>query len=186
MMLYMLQSAPTMSQYTVVDIGEDGLASLYPLVWATSPGISLDQWLDYARAISEKGGILGLFGPDETPFGFLAYRPEPTLQHGRVLHIDNFVALELGGTGAGRHALHEAAKTIARERTCTSLEIRLGSRGYIDGQSARARAWSILGHQPDSVVFVKPLAASDGSEIDDRPAVAKGVRAGRCSPLRYD
>lgn len=163
MMLYSLRNALTMSQYTVVDIGEEDLTTLYPLVWVTSPGVSLGQWLDYARAISERGGILGLFGPDGTPFGFLAYRQETTLRHGPVLRIDTIATLELTGAGAGRHALHEAAEAIARERACASLELRLQSRGYMDDQSAKARTWTILGYRADGAVFVKSVAPFDGS-----------------------
>jgi hypothetical protein len=156
-----------MSQYTVVDIGEEDLSTLYPLVWVTSPSVSLDQWIDYARATNERGGILGLLGPDGMPFGFLAYREEATLRHGRVLYIDNFATLELAGVGAGRRALHEAAEDIARERGCASLELRAPSRGYMDDQSSRGRTWAALGYRGDSVVFVKSLAPTSGSRAGE-------------------
>lgn len=167
MALYRLLDAPTMSQYTVVDIGEEDLPTLYPLVWVTSPGVSLDQWLDYGRMTRDRGGILGLFGPNEMPFGFLSYQEAATLRHGRVLHIDLFATLELTGAGAGRRALHEAAEAIASERGCASLELRLPSRGYLTDASAKARTWTGIGFRMDGVVFVKSLAIPTGSRTSE-------------------
>lgn len=146
-----------MPQFTVVELGADKTDLVYPLVRTVAPGLSPEQWSACARALLDRGGILGLIGADGVPFGFLSYRKEETLRHGPVLHVDNFVTFELDRTAPGRRALSEAAEALARRLGCVALELRVGSRGYTDDSSAKARGWISLGHSLDAVVFTKQL-----------------------------
>jgi hypothetical protein len=148
----------TMPLYSVVDIGENALDSVYPLVRTMAPEVSLEQWLDYARMAQRRGGLLGLFGPDGALFGFLAWRKETTLRRGTVLHVDKFVTFELSRAGDGRRALCEAAEALARREKCSAIDLRLGSRGYAGDAADKADGWTSLGHSLGGVIFTKSLA----------------------------
>lgn len=152
-----------MPQFYVVDMAEDQLDAAYPLVRAIAPDVSLDQWFDYAREVRRKGGLLGVTVDGGALFGLLTYRKEKSLRRGCVLYIDNYVTFELNRAAPGRRALCEAAEALALKMGCSALEYRVGSRGYADGESAKAQGWVSLGHSLESVVFTKPLYAEDPS-----------------------
>ena len=162
-----------MPLYSVVDIGENALESVYPLVRSMAPEVSLEQWMDYARMTRRRGGLLGLFGPDGALFGFLAWRKETTLRRGPVLHIDKFVTFELSRAGDGRRALCEAAEALARREDCTAIDLRLGSRGFADARAGKAEGWTSLGHSLGSVIFTKQLQVP--------PALATRKRSARAN-----
>lgn len=146
-----------MPQFTVVELDAGDTNLVYPLVRTVAPEISPEQWSAYARALGDRGGLLGLIGGDGEPIGFLSYRKEATLRLGPVLHIDNFVTFELNRAAPGRQALSEAAEALALRLGCAAMELRLASRGYTDDSSAKARGWVSLGHSLDAVVFTKQL-----------------------------
>lgn len=147
----------TMPQFTVVELDAGKADLVYPLVRTVAPEISPKQWSAYARTLGRKGGLLGLIGADGAPIGFLSYRREMALRHGPVLHIDNFVTFEFNSAAPGRQALSEAAEALAHRLGCAAMELRLGSRGYTDDSSVKARGWASLGHSLDAVVFTKQL-----------------------------
>jgi hypothetical protein len=152
-----------MPDFTVAPIGEAQLPDAYPLVRAFAPQVSYERWVEYARTTRADGGILGLFGADDSLFGLLTYRRAQTLQHGSVVFVDNFVTFELSRSAPGRRALCEAAEALARERGCTAVELLIGSRGYADGSSSKAQGWNLLGHQLTGVVFRKEIGAAGSS-----------------------
>lgn len=146
-----------MPNFTVVDLDEGGIDAAYPLVRTLTPEVSPAQWRDYACKARDKGGLLGLVADSGTLFGLLSYRIEESLQDGPVLSIRDFVTFELSGAAPGRRALCEAAEAVARKKGCTSVELRLASRGFADGGTAKAQGWTRLGHNLDAVVFAKHL-----------------------------
>ena len=143
--------------FSVVDIDEKLFDAAYPLVRTVAPGVSVEQWSRYAHKARTRGGLLGLIGAENALFGLLTYRNEESLRHGRIFHIDNFVTFELSRAAPGRRALCEAAEALARKHGCTAVEIRLDSRGYADGGTAKAQGWLNLGHGLEAVVFTKSL-----------------------------
>ena len=164
----------TLAEHTVVDIEENGLGPVYPLVRAAMPGVSLEQWLNYGSGLSKSGGVLGLGGPDGSLFGFAAYEVRTALKHGRILHVDHFVIFELSGAGAGRRALQNALETLARARGCGAIELRTSRRACVD--DGRAGVWTGLGYAVDGAVFVKTLAPA--AALDKaRPARKRGAGA---------
>ena len=138
------------------------LDAAYPLVRSLAPGVSVDDWLTYARKARMRGGLLGLIGPEGTLFGMLAYRHEEHLQRGRILHVDSFITFELSRAAPGRKALCEAAEALARKHGCTAIEIRLDRGKFAEGVTARTQGWLGLGHSLESVVFVKSLDDAPG------------------------
>ena len=154
--------------FSVVDMDENAFSAAYPLVRTATPDVSVEQWLDYARKVRMRGGLLGLMGPQSTLFGLLTYRNEESLRHGRIFVVDNFLTFELNRAAPGRQALCEAAEALARKQGCNAIELRLDSRGYAIDASAKARSWLNLGHSLEAVVFTKILDAvnaTDGGEV---------------------
>ena len=139
------------------------LDAAYPLVRWMAPGVSIDDWLAYARKARMRGGLLGLIGAENALFGMLTYRNEENLRHGRILHVDNFMTFELSRAAPGRKALCEAAEALARQQGCAAIEVSLDRGGFADGGTARTQGWLNLGHRLESVVLTKSL--------DEAPAV---------------
>ena len=150
--------------FSVVDMDENAFSAAYPLVRTAIPDVSVEQWLDYARKVRMRGGLLGLMGPQSTLFGLLTYRAEESLRHGKIFVVDNFLTFELNRAAPGRQALCDAAEALARMQGCNAIELRLDSRGYAIDASAKARSWLNLGHSLQALVFTKILDA--GSEAD--------------------
>ena len=143
--------------FSVVDIAENSFAAAYPLVRTTTPDVSAEQWLEYARKVRMRGGLLGLMGPGGTLFGLLTYRDEESLRHGRIFVVDNFLTFELSRAAPGRQALYDAVEELARKQERNAIELRLDSRGFAISRSAKARSWLDLGHSLEAVVFIKLL-----------------------------
>ena len=143
--------------FSVVDIDEKLFDAAYPLVRTVAPGVSVEQWSIHARKVRMRGGLLGLIGAENALFGFLTYRNEESLRHGRIFRIDIFVTFELNRAAPGRKALCEAAEALARKQGCTAIEIRIDSRGFAEGGTARTQGWLNLGHSLEAVVFTKSL-----------------------------
>lgn len=151
--------------FSVVDMDENTVSAAYPLIRTATPHVSAEQWLDYARKVRMRGGLLGLMGPQNTLFGLLTYRSEASLDHGRVFVVDNFLTFELNRAAPGRQALCDAAEALARTKGCNAIELRLDSRGYAIDASARARAWLNLGHSLEGVVFIKMLGVATAEAV---------------------
>ena len=145
--------------FSVVDIDEKLFDAAYPLVRAVAPEVSAEHWLVYARKVRMRGGLLGLIGAENALFGLLTYRNVESLRRGRIFYVDNFVTFELNRAAPGRKALCEAAEALARKQGCAAVEIRLDSRGYGDGGTAKSQGWLRLGHSLEALVFTKLLAA---------------------------
>ena len=150
--------------FSVVDMDDKLLDAAYPLVRLVAPGVSVDEWLAYARNVRMRGGLLGLVGAENALFGFLIYRSEESLRRGRIFHIDNFATFELNRAAPGRRALCEAAEALARQKGCAAIEIRLDSHGFADARTDKAHGWVNLGHNLEAVVFTKSLANARGAK----------------------
>jgi hypothetical protein len=144
-------------QFSIVGLSADEAGVAYPLVRAIAPEVSPADWLDYAERRCREGGLIGLFGADGSLIGLFSYRLGERLRHGRVLALDEFVTFELSQAAPGRKFLLQAAEDLARSLGCTGLEVRVGARGMVDGDSSRAAGWLNLGLALDSALFAKPL-----------------------------
>lgn len=144
-------------QFYVVGLSPAEAGKAYPLVRSIAPEITLEEWLDYVARRCREGGLIGLFGEDDTLVGLASYRLGERLRHGLVLALDDFVTFELSKAAPGRAALMAAAEERARLLGCTGIEVRTGARGIADTASPKASGWLGLGLALDSVMFVKPL-----------------------------
>lgn len=159
--------------FSVVDIDEKLLEAAYALVRTVMPDVSAIQWRDYASDARSRGGLLGLVGPQGNLFGFLTYRDEHSLRHGKTLHIDQFVTFELSRLAPGRRILYGAAESLALSRGCKAIELRLGKFGIAHGAVSKAQYWFDLGCSLDSMVFGKSLLSGlPGQSSHDEREVA--------------
>ena len=155
-----------MSQYTVVDLPEDRLDSVYPLVRTFNAAIRPEQWRAYFDALRPNGGVLILTAED-TPFGFMAYRKLERLPQGLILEIDLVVTFELCRIGEGRRALSEAVEALARNQGCTALEVRLCGQGYADATAAKPCSFASLGYKLNGSILRKTLFSDPPSRATE-------------------
>ena len=98
-----------------------------------------------------------MFDDNGMLIGLFSYRLGERLRQGRVLALDDFVTFELSQAAPGRKLLMAIAQKLARERGCTGIEVRIGSRGIADADSSKAGGWRELGMGLESVVFVRSI-----------------------------
>lgn len=166
---YMSRFASGKPQFYVVELGLDHFDSSYALVRMAVPQRDRAGWRGFVERRLKAGGGLALVGGDGTLFGFLFWRVDERLRHGRVLAIDEFLTFELSRHAPGRRALCEAAERLGLELGCEALEIRLQAG---DTQlPPRASAWTRLGHQVDALILHKPLVEAAAGASDAPPAI---------------
>ncbi len=152
----------------------------YPLVQTVSPALTLDGWTAYAQplvtpsaantSVSKNGPCSGILVVDNEQgyiVGLCTYRVQNDLFHGRTLHSDNLVALDLFNSRPVVTALAEAIESLARAFNCTALQTSLPERrGRIRDSRSREAAsrdrdpaglLGELGHRVDSLCLCKQL-----------------------------
>jgi hypothetical protein len=142
-------------QFYVVGLGVAEADAAYPLVRAIAPEVSSKDWRDYVRRRCRDGGFKGLFDNSDLLVGLFSYRFGERVRQGRVLALDDFVTFELSQAAPGRKLLMSMAELFARRNGCTGIEVRLGSRGFVETGSTKASGWLELGLALESVVFTK-------------------------------
>ena len=157
---YMATNASHKPQFYVVGLGIAEADSAYPLIRAIAPEVGCEDWRDYVRRRCRDGGFKGLFDNNDLLVGLFSYRFGERLRQGRVLALDDFVTFELSQAAPGRKLLMAIAEIFARRSGCTGIEVRIGSRGFIDAGSTKVDGWLALGMALESVVFTKRFALS--------------------------
>ena len=92
----------------------------YPLAQAIAADLTLERWRGYARAMAAsrepyRHGIMGAWSSAGYLHGMFGYRVAPDLALGRVLQIDNFVAMGIGSGARAATALIGAARALAAQ-----------------------------------------------------------------------
>ena len=153
----MASEASYKPQFYVVGLGIEEADDAYHLIRAIAPEVSPRDWRNYVRRRCRDGGFKGLFDENGVLVGLFSYRLGERLRLGRVLALDDFVTFELSQSAPGRKLLMAMAEKLALQLGCTGIEVRTGSRGIADLESAKAGGWLGLGMALSSVVFVKSL-----------------------------
>jgi hypothetical protein len=160
--------APEKPQFYVVELGLDRVDDAYALARTVTPGLRREDWAGFVERRLAEGGMLALLAADGVLFGYLCWRIEQRLRHGRVLAVDEFMTFELSRSAPGRTALCDAAEEVALERGCDAVEIRLPAPTASGPLHERFQGWARLGHQVESVVLLKPLRVAVGRVRDGR------------------
>jgi hypothetical protein len=106
------------------------MADALALVQVTWPGVDSGAWGRYLAAIAQRAngrGVGGLALRDEAKYlnGLAVYEHEQDLQHGDVLTVHLFTALDLANSAAPARVLLDALMALARDLDCSGVQIRL-------------------------------------------------------------
>ena len=123
----------------------------FPLVSVLDPGVTKEQWSDYATALldtqnaGESAGIITVQSDQGYIHGLSVYKVKQDLHRGRLLEIENFaVADMLGGKNAATTLL-SALEDIALERGCYCISLGL--------LNPKMRRWLREPHHPAADLF---------------------------------
>jgi hypothetical protein len=119
----------------------------YPVVQLKFPGVTLSQWLDFARMAArpanKKSGLVAVRDSRKQIHAVFRYRIEKDLQFQVVLKISNLIIARLPGRGLGA-AVIEIVDALARESRCQAVSLELtGENEHGEtGQSLRSTGYS--------------------------------------------
>lgn len=104
----------------------DQVELAFPLARIMAAELTLERWRGFARALADsrpphRHGIMGAWSSAGYLQGMFGYRVTPDLWLGRVLQIDNMIALGVGGGGRAATALVDAARTLAESEGCVAV-----------------------------------------------------------------
>jgi hypothetical protein len=142
----------------IIKAGEARFA--YPLVQLTFPGITLSQWLDFARAASrlpaKKGGLMAIRDVRHHIHALFRYRAEKDLPFQTVLKVSNLMVVRLPGQALGT-ALIESIDELASVSRCQAvcLELVAGTR---KGETGRELQLSDAGYLPYTISVLRRQA----------------------------
>lgn len=105
----------------VLSLDERQLAEAYPLV-RSAAHVALAEWRAFGlEAIAGNGGVLGARVDDGCIYGVATFAPRAALRHGRALHVEVLIAIELGGSAPVLEALCADLARVARALECQSI-----------------------------------------------------------------
>lgn len=116
-------------QFVVRPLDLDRVAQAFPLVSILEPGVSYEEWRDYAEASiasAEAGlghGMITVQSAQGHIFGLSSYRIVRDLKRRRVFVIENFAVVDLLGSKRAARALLQALAALARKHGCTCLSL---------------------------------------------------------------
>ena len=123
------------------------------------PGISRDEWTEYARNLITSGlqsvGIIAVFNEQRFIYGLACYRAELDLRHHRVLNVDQFITVSIVDCPSVRRALTEATEEVARNLDCSAIHIMLPSDDRTPRASPSVDDLVRSGFARESVEYVK-------------------------------
>jgi hypothetical protein len=100
----------------------------YPLVQLTFPGVTLSQWLEFARAVTrlpaKKGGLMAVRDARQHVHALFRYRVERDLPFQNILKVSNLIVVRLPGQALGS-ALIESLDELASMSHCQAISLEL-------------------------------------------------------------
>jgi hypothetical protein len=106
-------------------------AQAYPLLQSAFPALTLSRWTEFVRSQTRTNpkpaerakGIMAIQSDRGYIHGLFSYSVAPDLQHGRVLLVDNFVAVDLVESDAAVQALRQAMEEVAARLDCQAIRL---------------------------------------------------------------
>jgi hypothetical protein len=161
----MKTETPMMNDFEVRPLDRNRVVQAFPLVRLTEPTLSLDDWCDFAEAYLVPGqpperGVLVVQDGQGTLFGFLVYRVDMDLGHGRTLLVEHLVAQDLLATRRREiaTALLQAAAKLAPPLHCRAIHTLVPVNQLPFRQGWMAELLSRQGHHAEQVRLCKPLS----------------------------
>ena len=118
--------------YRVRSLDSEGLRQAFSLVQAVHPRLSLERWRRFARpnverrrraAQGPRRGILSLEDQRGCILALFAFRVEPDLIHGCLLHCEYLAAVDLLNPRQALRVLIEAIRQRARLTGCGAIRV---------------------------------------------------------------
>ena len=117
--------------YIVSPLTNAQIGQAFPLLVVLDPGLTLDQWSDYAAAFiapspgAEPRRIMTVQSSQGYIYGLASCRRRCDLRHRCVLEVENFVSLDLTGNRVATNALLTVIESLAREWDCQRISLSL-------------------------------------------------------------
>ena len=147
--------------YQITDLSGDSAARAYPLIQAAWPEISLDAWIDYAERINHPDPVLtkaaGIVAAESKRgyiHGLFSYSVRIVLNHGTVLSVENFIAMDMIDRAAAIKSLILVMETLARDLGCSAIHTHIPD-GWSDDYSGGGAMMDHLRNAGHSLEFVK-------------------------------
>jgi len=163
---------------TIRRLTPERVGQAFPLIQATVPGVTLDDWYAFAERTVTEGddppsGILSVVSERGYIAGLCVFRVDYDLVHGPALSATHFLALDLFDREAVAHALADALENLARKHRCLAVHTHVPDWHRKAVQSNDGMAGLLLGrgHRVESVCLCKRLESSaEHTETDRRAA----------------
>lgn len=104
----------------------------FPLVQVLAPGLDVDRWRAFARAVMPEDGprpaptgIIGIQNANGYIHGLFSYARTPDLVHGAVLAVENVIVLDLFDMAGAALTLVGAVDRLAASLSCAAIHTSL-------------------------------------------------------------
>ena len=102
----------------------------FPLIQSICPQLNLANWTDFVEGVAEtlgpkNAGIIAAFTARGYIHGLFSYAVIPSLQHGKILGVDNFVAFEFPDRLGVTRELVARMDTLALGHNCGAVHVDL-------------------------------------------------------------
>ena len=156
-----------MSQrYVVKPLGEGQVLQAYPLVQTAVPHLTLDQWLDYAKAVCEgerhtgpRTGVMSAQNGEGYIYGIYCHEVTTDIQHGRILKVSNLIAANLYDGVGIMDRMIDSMLEMARKQGCAAVHVDLPETPRKGPQPVEGLAGMLkgAGYRFESVALCRPL-----------------------------
>lgn len=156
----------TRRRFIARPLAPDRVNDAFPMARAATPGLTLDQWRDFAveamtRAADPAPPAIMLIENEHGYVqGICAYRLQQDVGQGTVLTVEHFATIDLIDTKAVADALLAALERLAREAGCRMIHVHVPEPS--PGHASRGSLYDALraaGHVVDGLLLSKALGA---------------------------
>ncbi|MGI4793784.1 MAG: hypothetical protein ACRYG8_06800 [Janthinobacterium lividum] len=153
-----MNDATTQPELTVQRLSREQIRTVYPLMQAVEPGLSLTHWIRYARRVAgpsqgRKGILVVQRAGLLHPCGAVCYRRDRNLAGSILLTAEHFIALDLLHPEAVLRALLSALDELGQALGCDSI------RSIVHGgRTELLDDFHVAGHAWEGVTLSKTLA----------------------------
>ena len=150
-------------RYVAKTIDARQIDQAFPVVQSCVPGLDIARWRRFAAelvgsgaAARRRGGIVTAQLGRGYIHGLFCYMVVPSLCHGRVLQVENFVALDMFDPAATADRLMAAMEELARELGCGAIHVMMRDRRQ-GGRLQVLERFQETGHETEGLHLCKPL-----------------------------
>jgi hypothetical protein len=119
--------------FTAKSLTSDQAAQAFPLIQTIAPNLTLERWNEFVQRLidptgpvqARRAGIVTLQSERGYIHGLFCYTVEVDLQHGHVLSVENFIALDLIEHEAAVRALFDTMEETAYDLGCHAIHVHL-------------------------------------------------------------